>query len=164
MTEPQGCYSCNLPLQKNSDFITCSDCGRVYHSSCWDKDGKCSTYACQGKAVYQPVAETEEPQQDRDAGANSGTYQYTEKGMHYHPPVENYLVWAILVTICCCLPFGIVAIVYAAQVNGYFQAGNYEAAVNASNNARTWCIIGLIAGILPLLFSLVSIPFSFMFI
>ena len=32
--------------------------------------------------------------------------------------VPNYLVQAILTTIFCCLPFGIVAIVFAAQVNG----------------------------------------------
>src|SRR5438093_12052328 len=31
--------------------------------------------------------------------------------------VPNYLIQAILVTLCCCLPFGIPAIVYAAQVN-----------------------------------------------
>ena len=30
--------------------------------------------------------------------------------------IPNYLVQAILVTICCCLPAGIVAIVFAAQV------------------------------------------------
>lgn len=32
--------------------------------------------------------------------------------------VQNYLVFAILATILCCLPAGIPAIVYAAQVNG----------------------------------------------
>jgi len=37
--------------------------------------------------------------------------------------VPNYLVQAILCTICCCLPFGIVAIVYAAQVNGKVAGG-----------------------------------------
>src|SRR5438128_1439779 len=31
--------------------------------------------------------------------------------------VPNYLVQSILCTLFCCLPFGIVAIVYAAQVN-----------------------------------------------
>ena len=46
------------------------------------------------------------------------------------PPsnIPNYLVQAILVTIFCCLPFGIVAIVFAAQVNSALAAGNYEAA------------------------------------
>src|SRR5437762_2059610 len=33
-------------------------------------------------------------------------------------PIPNYLAQAILVTVFCCLPFGIPAIVFAAQVNG----------------------------------------------
>ena len=53
--------------------------------------------------------------------------------------VPNYLVHAIVVTVLCCLPFGIVAIVYAAQVNGRLAAGDYNGAVEASRKARTWC-------------------------
>ena len=40
------------------------------------------------------------------------------------PYVPNHLVWAIAVTIFCCLPAGMVAIVYAAQVNGMLDAGD----------------------------------------
>ena len=52
--------------------------------------------------------------------------------------VPNYLVWAILATLCCCLPAGIVAIVYAAQVDGKLAGGDYHGAVEASNNAKMW--------------------------
>ena len=55
--------------------------------------------------------------------------------------VPNYLVFAILVTILCCLPAGIPAIVYAAQVNGKLQAGDIAGAQAASNNAKMWCWI-----------------------
>lgn len=41
--------------------------------------------------------------------------------------IPNYLVQAILVTLCCCLPFGIVSIVYAAQVNTKVKAGDIQA-------------------------------------
>ncbi|MBC7782518.1 MAG: CD225/dispanin family protein [Burkholderiales bacterium] len=61
------------------------------------------------------------------------------------PP--NYLVQSILVTICCCLPFGIVGIVYAAQVNSKFQGGDHAGAQLASANAKRWSMIGLICGI-----------------
>ena len=37
--------------------------------------------------------------------------------------VPNHLVWAILSTLFCCLPLGIVSIVFAAQVNGKLAAG-----------------------------------------
>jgi hypothetical protein len=53
-------------------------------------------------------------------------------------PPPNYLVWAILTTIFCCLPFGIVSIVFAAQVNSKWQAGDYDGAMNASKNAKIW--------------------------
>lgn len=52
--------------------------------------------------------------------------------------VPNYLVWAILSTLCCCVPGGIVAIVYAAQVDGKLAAGDYQGAVTASDNAKMW--------------------------
>ncbi len=55
--------------------------------------------------------------------------------------VPNYLVQAILVTIFCCLPFGIAAIVYAAQVNSKLQVGDYEGAVQSSEKAKQFCWI-----------------------
>jgi hypothetical protein len=56
-------------------------------------------------------------------------------------PPPNYLIWAILTTLFCCLPFGIVSIVYAAQVNSRWQTGDYEGAKLASKNARLWAWI-----------------------
>jgi len=53
--------------------------------------------------------------------------------------VPNYLVQAILVTIFCCLPLGIVSIVFAAQVNGKLAAGDYYGAADSSNRAKMWC-------------------------
>src|SRR5580658_88229 len=55
--------------------------------------------------------------------------------------VQNYLVFAILATVFCCLPAGIPAIVYAAQVNGKLQMGDLAGAQLASNNAKMWCLI-----------------------
>jgi hypothetical protein len=61
--------------------------------------------------------------------------------------VQNYLVFAILATILCCLPAGIPAIVYAAQVNGKLQAGDIAGAQEASKNARMWCFISAALGL-----------------
>ena len=60
--------------------------------------------------------------------------------------VENYLIPAILVTVCCCVPLGIPAIVYAAQVSSKLQAGDLAGAQASSRNARTWCIVAFVAG------------------
>ena len=64
------------------------------------------------------------------------------------PYVPNYLVQAILVTIFCCLPFGIVAIVFAAQVNGKLAAGDYTGAVQTSKQAKMWCWVAFGLGLL----------------
>ena len=53
--------------------------------------------------------------------------------------VPNYLVQSILLTLFCCLPLGIVAIVFAAQVNSKLAAGDYNGAIESSNKAKMWC-------------------------
>lgn len=52
--------------------------------------------------------------------------------------IPNHLVWAILTTICCCPPTGIVSIAYAAQVNGKVAAGDLTAARKASQDTQGW--------------------------
>jgi len=59
---------------------------------------------------------------------------------------KNYLAESILVTIFCCLPLGIVGIVFASQVNSKFAAGDYEGALASSKMAKSWMIWGLVAG------------------
>ena len=61
--------------------------------------------------------------------------------------VPNYLVFAILATVFCCLPAGIPAIVYAAQVNSKLQVGDLAGAQLASKNAKLWCLISLGLGL-----------------
>lgn len=58
------------------------------------------------------------------------------------PPMpDNYLALAIISTIFCCLPFGVVSIVYATQVESLYLQGRYEEAVDKSNKARKWAMI-----------------------
>lgn len=57
----------------------------------------------------------------------------------------NQLVLAILSTVLgllCCLginlPFGIVAIVFASQVNGKYASGDFQGAISAAKQAKIW--------------------------
>jgi hypothetical protein len=59
---------------------------------------------------------------------------------------DNNLVWAILCTILCCIPFGIVSIVYATRVSGLWAEGRYAEAQSASDSAKKWAIIGAVVG------------------
>ena len=50
-------------------------------------------------------------------------------------------MWGILSTLCCCLPLGIVSIVYASKVEGYVIAGDIEKAKENSKKAAMWAWI-----------------------
>ena len=60
---------------------------------------------------------------------------------------KNWLVESILVTLFCCLPFGIVGIINAANVNSKFDAGDLAGADKASTEAGKWTKIGFFVGI-----------------
>ena len=56
---------------------------------------------------------------------------------------DNYLALAIISTILCCLPAGIVSIVYSTKVNSLYDDAKYEEAERASNNAKIWGIVSV---------------------
>jgi hypothetical protein len=73
-------------------------------------------------------------------------------------PIPNYLPWAILVTLCCCLPGGIMSIVYAAQANSHRNAGNWAEARISAERARNWLIWSAVLGAIASAASMV-LPF-----
>lgn len=66
------------------------------------------------------------------------------------PPMkpDNNMVWAILCTILCCLPLGIVSIVYSSKVDGLYAQGDYAGAQEAADNAKKWAMWGAIGGVI----------------
>ena len=63
-------------------------------------------------------------------------------------PPKNYLLESIICTLFCCLPAGIVAIVYASRVESLYYAGNIQGAQDASSKAKTWMIVSASAFII----------------
>ncbi|WP_128332003.1 CD225/dispanin family protein [Apibacter sp. HY039] len=61
---------------------------------------------------------------------------------------DNNLVWAILCTVLCCLPFGIYAIICSTKVNKLWLEGDYEGAKKASADAKKWSIYGAVVGVI----------------
>ena len=73
----------------------------------------------------------------------------------YRPPaapvggdIPSYLWQSIVVTLLCCQIFGIIAIVFAARVDGLKREGDLAGARDASEKAKTWCLWGFISGLL----------------
>ena len=76
-----------------------------------------------------------------------GAPQYAQPQSNRPMPPTN-LVWGILVTIFCCLPFGIVSIVKASQVSSLYNQGKYLEAEEASNSAGKWAMWGAISSVI----------------
>lgn len=74
---------------------------------------------------------------------------------------KNWLVESILVTLLCCLPFGIVGIVNAANVNSRYDAGDFEGAERASKEAGRWAKIGFWVGLASVVLVLLFYFFLF---
>lgn len=77
--------------------------------------------------------------------------------------VPNYLVPAILSAFCC-MPLGVVAIVFAAQVNGKVASGDVAGAMDSSKKAKTFSFIaiglGVLAGVIYFIFILLGVGLS----
>ena len=57
------------------------------------------------------------------------------------PPPPTRLGWAILCTLFCFTPFGIVAIIKSTQVNPTWATGNWDGARAASRSVKRWCLL-----------------------
>ena len=136
---------------------------------------------CEGMIGWTPASEVEEirdalslstpppspancqgevppPFHSTNTGHNPRTQGGPEENQFYSASKEptNYMVYAILATILCCIPTGIASIVYANKANTSWAAGRYKESLEATKNARLWLIITVCVGAF-------SIIISFMF-
>ena len=90
----------------------------------------------QQQAYQQPQQAYQQPYQQQ-------AYQQPQ------PPMrpENNMVWAILSTIFCCLPLGIIAIVFSNKVNTLYNSGDFAGAEEAADNAKKYAIMAAVCGL-----------------
>lgn len=81
-----------------------------------------------------------------------GVPQYAQPAYTQQQPQEpcppSNMVWAIITTLLCCTPLGIVAIVYAVKVKNKYAMGDIEGAKRASETGAWWCIASIILSII----------------
>lgn len=102
----------------------------------------------------EPVEETvvatttvvEEPQ--ARYGRAAGAYAAEAVAVPKCPP--TFLAWSIILTLCCCTPFSIAAIVCGALTNSRYNSGNYEGARRMSHATEWLVIISITLGIVGL--------------
>ena len=72
--------------------------------------------------------------------------------------VNNNLVLAIIATVIsvifCCLPHGLISLIFATQVNKKAAAGDIAGAVSAAKQAKIWAIVSIALGAVALVIGL----------
>ena len=48
-----------------------------------------------------------------------------------------------ILSLFCCMPFGIAAIIYASQVNPKAQSGDHAGAMESSKKAKLWVLVSI---------------------
>ena len=108
----------------------------------------------------QPQMQPQAQPQVQPQTMNINNFQQTQQPMNTQPPFQqpnnqqmppqpdNYLVWAILVTVLCCLPLGVASIIYSVKVGSLYAQGDYNGAVDASQKAKRFAMIGGIGGLI----------------
>lgn len=98
-----------------------------------------STYqAAPSPSIYQSV-------QHHPQASPYNSQQFFQNNQTCPP---TYMTQAIFLTLCCCLPLGIVSIIYASQVEGKYNNGDFSGAQSASDMAKGFIIGGFISGLI----------------
>lgn len=130
----------------------------------------------QNTQYQDPYAQYQDAQNYGVGSQNTYTSDYQNNQYQYQtPPVYQssyepekpinwvpYLVLSIITTICCCLPFGIVGIVYSTKINSAMSAGNYEEAQRSARTAKIWIIVAAVVGVIANIIMAVMMYMGFM--
>ena len=108
----------------------------------------------QGGYQYGSPEQSQGGYQYGSSEQSQGGYQYGASGQNNYGQPERqlsgtpYMVFAIISTLLCCLPLGIVAIVYASKISSLQKAGDYAGAQEAAKKARLFTILGAVIGLI----------------
>lgn len=118
-----------------------------------------TSYGESNNYEYGQQNQNYEQQNQNYTQQNQGYYQQNNFNGVPQEPVNwvSYLVLSIISTLCCCLPFGVVGIVFSAKINSAMLAGNLEEAQNNAKMARIWIIVSFAIGLLTWLIYMVLI-------
>lgn len=87
--------------------------------------------------VTPPAPSNEEPHQ-----------MNLQNNIPTEPMPKNHLLFAVLATILCCTPLGIVALIYSSRVSSRYYMGDLEGAKRSSAMAERWIIASFVIGLL----------------
>lgn len=125
----------------------CPNCGKYLD----DRSTFCT--GCQQDIVPESSAQEPQPQQQyhyqsSQSSSAGGRPQYSApsySNQRVNVDSTNMIILSIFTTLCCCLPFGAIALFFAATAS---SAATQSEADSKMKNAKTFNIIAVVLGIL----------------
>jgi len=114
--------------------MQCANCGKEY------EDALAECPHCTGGAEPADRTEAERLARERESE------EYTAL-VHRRWQVNTHLVGAILATVFCCWPLGIIAIVYAAKAEAILTLGEVRQSQAQARKARIWMAVSIVLGL-----------------
>lgn len=127
-----ACLSCGLPPMKGQNF--CPSCGANSHQDA------VICIKCGIQLEARNLSQYQNSQFQIPPNTNSDIFR------NISIP-KTWLAESILVTLFCCMPFGIVGIVNASKVESRYNSGDTEGAIRASEEAKKWTTLGFWIGL-----------------
>lgn len=137
------CPNCNFTTTDSSTTY-CPRCGKPLVEQSAQTSAANSRY-CPHCGRPNPINATFCSSCGKPLNPQSQPMQPPQSSMASCPP--TYLVWSILTTVLCCLPAGVVSIVYANKVEKLWHMGQYQESREASEKAKTWAIVSAVASV-----------------
>lgn len=100
-----------------------------------------------GNPTVQPPLQQRSNTYDNNVYGQPRTINNGNNFNGVYPMPKTWFVESLLVTILCCLPFGLAAVLKASKVESLYYAGDYESAEQASKDAKKWTIVGLCSSV-----------------
>ena len=99
-----------------------------------------------------PMVSQQQPHQGQYQQPYQGQYQQSCQSQHHYSTdkPDNNMIWGILCTVFCCIPFGVYSIILASKVNNLYNSGNYDEAQKTADDAKKWAIIGAAVGLVSI--------------
>ncbi len=133
--QPETSYDNGTSIDTGSDYLTSSPSSEEQQSNANDnttEENPPEPFARQHTAQARPILPQQAPSNQRNA---------------MPPCPATNLAWAIITTALCCQIFGVIAIIYAAQVKSKYNLGQYDKALKYSERAELWCKLGIAFGL-----------------
>lgn len=89
------CPVCLNPIVTGAALEVCDACGLPHHEQCWDYNGRCSTFGCQGVASAQTHTHVDHPS-TYSLGSSTTNVRYAQFGTRFWASIIDLaILWVV---------------------------------------------------------------------